>query len=183
MEPVEITAGRLHLRPWQPGDAPAVLAACTDPLTQRWTTVPVPYTEADARTYVGQLAPSGWAEDRAYSFAVCDATTGAVLASMAVRPTLDPGRVDVGYWCHPDARGQGVTTQALNVATRWAFDSLGVQRVEWFAAVGNWASRRVAEKAGFTVEGVLRSGIPGRDGRVDCWIGARLPGDPDPEIR
>ncbi len=42
MEPVEITAGALHLRSWRPGDDARVLEACQDPDTQRWTTVPVP---------------------------------------------------------------------------------------------------------------------------------------------
>ena len=55
MDGVEITAGRLHLRPWQPGDAPEVYAACQDPEIARWVTaIPCPYLESDAREFVEQ---------------------------------------------------------------------------------------------------------------------------------
>jgi RimJ/RimL family protein N-acetyltransferase len=181
MEPMEITAGRLHLRPWQPSDAPAVLAACTDPDIQRWTTVPSPYTPEHARHFVEEHGPKGWADDTDYGFAVCDSIRGRLLAAIAVRRHAARDTWDVGYWVVPAARGTGVASEALGVLCRWACSELGAERIEWYAAVGNWASRRVAEKAGFTVEGVLRSGIPGRDGRADCWIGARL--STDPQIR
>jgi RimJ/RimL family protein N-acetyltransferase len=179
MEPVEIAAGRLHLRPWRPSDAAAVLTACTDPLTQRWTSVPSPYTAEHARIWLEEQSPRGWADDTAYTFAVCDSTSGEVLASIAVRrrPTHDTW--DVGFWAIPAARGQGVVTEALGVVCRWSFAELGAERIEWYAEVGNWASRRAAEKAGFTVEGVLRLGLPGREGRRDGWVGARLATDPE----
>ena len=54
MEPVEITAGSLHLRPWESGDAEQVYEACQDPELQRWTTIPVPYAERDAVWFVDE---------------------------------------------------------------------------------------------------------------------------------
>ena len=177
MDPVELTAGRLHLRPWQPSDADAVLTACTDPETQRWTTVPSPYTAEHARAFVGEVSAQGWADGTDLGFAVCDSTSGVVLGAVAVRRRAAHDCWDVGFWVTPAARGQGVMSDALGVVCRWAFAELGAQRVEWYAEVGNWASRRVAEKAGFTVEGVQRAGLPARDGRRVAWVGARLPGD------
>ena len=59
MDPVEITAGRLHLRPWSSYDEDVLLAGSQDPLVQRWTTVPVPYTAAHARARVADAA-AGW---------------------------------------------------------------------------------------------------------------------------
>ena len=178
MDPVEITAGRLHLRPWRASDADVVVAACSDPQTQRWTTVPSPYTAEHARTYLEEFCPAGWAAGTALTFAVCDSTTGEVQASAALRRAQHEAW-DVGYWAVPAARGRGVVSEAVGVQCRWGFAELGIERIEWYAEVGNWASRRAAEKAGFTVEGVLRCGLPSRDGRRDCWIGARLAGDPD----
>ena len=46
----------------------------------------------------------------------------------------------------------------MGAVCRWGFGALGLARVDWFAEVGNAGSRRVAEKAGFTIEGVLRRG-------------------------
>lgn len=183
MDPVELTAGRLHLRPWQPSDADAVLAACRDAETQRWTTVPSPYTAEHARAFVGEVSARGWAEGTDLGFAVCDRTTGAVLGAVAVRRRPAHDCWDVGFWAAPAARGRGVMTDALGALCRWAFAQLGAERVEWYAEVGNWASRRVAEKAGFTVEGVQRAGLPARDGRRHGWVGARLAADPERDTR
>jgi RimJ/RimL family protein N-acetyltransferase len=178
VEPVEITAGRLHLRPWRAGDEDAVVAACSDVETVRWTSVPEDYTVEHARSWVGETAAAGWASGTDLSFAVCDSTSGEVLASVALRPRCDEGVWDVGYWCTPSARGQGVVPEAVGTLCRWGFAELGARRIEWKAGVGNWASRRSAEKAGFRVEGVLRKGLAQRGEHVDAWIGALLPDDP-----
>ena len=185
MEPVEIRTDRLLLRAWQPRDAAAVLAACSDPLIQHWTSggLPSPYTAQDARQYVEQLAPSGWVADTAYSFAVTERATGEVLANVSLRPSPVRQAHAVGYWAAPSGRGRGVTTEALSAVCRWGFADVGATRIEWYARFGNWASRRVAEKAGFTIEGTLRSGLPTGDGRTDGWVGARLPGDPETDTR
>ena len=74
MEPTEIRTDRLRLRPWRPSDAPAVLAACSDPLIARWTTVPSPYTAEHARGFVEELMPEGWADGTEYGFAVTAAS-------------------------------------------------------------------------------------------------------------
>ena len=178
MEPVEITAGRLHLRPWQAGDEAVAVAAGNDPDIVRWTSVPVPYTPEVARGYVHEITVEGWRSGKDLTWAVCDSTTGEVLANVAVRPGCDTGVWDVGYWCLPAARGQGVVTEALGAVTRWAFAELGAARIEWMAEVGNWASRRAAEKAGFRIEGVLRGGMLHRGEHKDGWIAGLLPGDP-----
>lgn len=179
MEPTEITAGRLHLRPYTVADVDAIVAACQDPVIQRWTTVPVPYLEKHAREYVEMNTVTGWREGKGRSFAVVDSVTNALLASIGLG-MWDPATKigEVGYWTVPAARGQGVATRATLAVARWAFGAVGVERLEWVAEVGNIASRRVAERAGFTVEGVLRQRLVQRDGsRSDAWMGSLLPSD------
>jgi RimJ/RimL family protein N-acetyltransferase len=176
MEPVEITAGRLHLRPWSVYDESSVLEACSDPDIQRWTTVPSPYTPDDARAWVREIAPGGWVDGTRASWAVLDATSGELLASVGLHD-LREGVAEVGYWCAPAARGQGVTSEAVGVACRWGFEALGLDLVEWVAAVGNWGSRAVAEKSGFQVDGVRRHRMLQRGTRVDAWVGSLLRGE------
>ncbi|MGI8538030.1 MAG: GNAT family N-acetyltransferase [Mycobacteriales bacterium] len=176
--PTELTAGRLHLRPWQPGDEPALVEAGADPEIQRWTSLPA-YTAEQARDYVTREAPLRWANGEHYAFAVCDSTSGAVLASVALRPGGAPGVGDVGFWCLPAARGGAVAADAVAALSRWAFGAqLAATRLVWKARVGHWASRRVAEKAGFRFEGLLRQGIPHRGELVDGWVGGLLAQDP-----
>ncbi|NHW87532.1 GNAT family N-acetyltransferase, partial [Escherichia coli] len=57
------------------------------------------------------------------------------------------------------------------------FAALGLARVEWRANVGNVASRRAAEKAGFVLEGTARRALNPRGDRVDAWVGALLAED------
>jgi RimJ/RimL family protein N-acetyltransferase len=179
MEPTEITAGRLHLRPFAERDIDAVYACCQDPDIQRWTTVPVPYDHAHAQGYVEANTADGWRAGTGHALAVVDSVSDALLASIGLAPIHgEEGVAEVGYWTAPDARGKGVATQATQIVARWACAELGLGRLEWLAEVGNTASRRVAEKAGFTIEGVLRAKLRHRDGsRADAWIGSLLPGD------
>jgi RimJ/RimL family protein N-acetyltransferase len=176
--PAEITAGRLHLRPWQPTDVPALTAACQDTEIQRWTTVPVPYAESDAHEFITGRCPKDWADGMGTPFAVLDSTSGDLLASVGllVRSRAD-GVMSVGYWTAPWARGGGVATQAVGTVCRWAFATLGTGRVEWTAYVGNDGSRRVAERAGFRFEGVARGRHLHRGQRVDAWVAALLATD------
>lgn len=173
MDPVEITAGRLHLRPWRAGDEDAVYRACQDPDIQRWTTVPSPYTRDDAAAFVQELAPGQWHAGTGTPLAVVDATSGEVLAAVGLH-LIRGDRCEVGYWCAPWARGQDVVSDAVQVLCRWAFAELGLHRVEVVIAQGNWGSRAVAQKCGFAIEGVMREGMHYRGGHVDAWLGSLL---------
>jgi RimJ/RimL family protein N-acetyltransferase len=178
-EPVEIVAGRIQLRPFLASDADAVYAACQDLAIQRWTRVPVPFERHHAEKYVGDNSADGWAAGRGRSYAVTDATTGELLAAVGlVAYDPDEKTAEVGYWVAPTARGQGVAAQATRAVAGWCFGALGIARLEWLAEVGNGASHRVAEKAGFTLEGILRDRLRARDGsRADAWVGSLLPRD------
>ena len=65
-----LTDGVVTLRGHTEDDVPAVLEQCTDAATQAWTTVPVPYTLDDAKTFVRHLVPGGWEADAEWGFAV-----------------------------------------------------------------------------------------------------------------
>lgn len=176
MDLIEIPAGRLHLRPWQAYDAPSVLVACQDPEISRWTTVPWPYTQTDAESWCGPVTDGLWESGTAAPFAVLDSTTGALLGSVGLG-SISEREAEVGWWAVRDARDAGVTTQAVGAVCRWGFAALGLDRIRWRAEVGNWPSRAVAEKCGFTVEGVRRRELPHRGGLVDAWTATLLATD------
>jgi RimJ/RimL family protein N-acetyltransferase len=160
------------LRPWRDGDAAAIVE-CVDgePEIARWLDrMPQPYALEDARAYIAG------SEER--SFAITDAETGRVLGSIGLGP-LEDGVGEVGYWVRRDTRGHGVATRALVLLSRWALGLEGVARVQLRAGAENAPSRRVAERAGFQLEGVLRSAHwnPRMRCRQDWALYSLLPGD------
>lgn len=76
---------------------------------------------------------------------------------------------ETGYWIGPAARGRGYVTEAVRAVAAHAFER-GLYRLELLAATGNLASQRVAERAGFTREGVLRKARPIPAGRADMVV-------------
>jgi RimJ/RimL family protein N-acetyltransferase len=148
---MELTDGVVRLRPWRKSDAPAIVGYIDgDPEISRWLDqVPQPYSRADALAYIGGTGET--------AFAVTDAASGRVLGSIGVRFSEEGDVGEIGYWLGADARGGGVTTRALVLISRWALGRKGVARVHLRADPENAASCRVAEKAGFSREGVLRS--------------------------
>src|ERR1700761_6031241 len=77
---------------------------------------------------------------------------------------------ETGFWVRKSAQGRGFATEATNALLRYAFGALGMRRVRITHSEGNTASRRIAEKLGFSPEGIQRAAnrLPG--GRVaDRW--------------
>jgi len=66
-------------------------------------------------------------------------------------------RAELAYWTATSARNQGVATAAVRIMAAYGFEELGLIRIQILAPVQNLASQRVADRAGFTNEGVLRS--------------------------
>jgi RimJ/RimL family protein N-acetyltransferase len=106
------------------------------------------------------------------------------------RTGLSNGVVTLRPWSEADApaivecvdgraRGRGLATRALVLTARWALGHEDVARVQLRADVENEASRRVAEKAGFRLEGVLRAAhwSPRQQRRLDWAMYSLLPGE------
>jgi RimJ/RimL family protein N-acetyltransferase len=171
-----LSDGVLTLRPWTEADA-AELAASIDgdeEITRWLDQIPQPYCVENALAYIRGTTGN----ERETRFAVTGADGGRVLGSIGATWNESRDVVEIGYWLRADARGHGVTTDAVRLITAWAL-AAGAARVQLRAAVGNDASRRVAEKAGFQLEGVLRSAYwnPRLGQRVDWAMYSLLPGE------
>ncbi|MEG3631962.1 GNAT family N-acetyltransferase [Streptomyces poriticola] len=175
MEPLTLTTDRLILRPVGPQDTDAVYTACQDPGIQRWTTIPSPYLHEHARGFTEQMVPDGWADAAVFTFGIF--LRGGDLAGVVGLTMCSLGSAEIGFWAAREHRGHGYVTEAVVTASRWAFTERKIDRVEWRAEAGNTASRAVAQRAGFTLEGTLRSGINNKGVRRDCWVGSLLPSD------
>jgi RimJ/RimL family protein N-acetyltransferase len=171
---------RVALRPWRSGDAPTVARVCADPDIQRWTLVPEGYTEAHAEEFIAYATEALAAGTSAELAVVAAADADVVLgAAGLVRIDWDHEQAEVGYWTAAEGRGRGVATRAVRLLTAWAFRELPLARLQLMPFIGNEASERVAERAGYRREGVLRSFHVSKNGLADVVMFARLRADAD----
>lgn len=101
------------------------------------------------------------------------------LRARSLEPKSSWFYVDVGYWLAPGALGQGYATEAARRLALHAFDDLDAPRVEIRTEPHNERSRRVAERLGFRLEGVLRSVGRRRGGPVDLVLYALISAERD----
>ena len=176
-----VLSGRgVVLRTWLPEDLDELLEACQDPETQAWTTLPSPYRPEHAEQFLDGCALR-WVQGLA-SFAILDAAQTTLLGSIGFVGIPEEGVVEVGYWVAPSARQRGAATAATRVICDWALDVLDFHRVEWQAYVGNEGSRRVADRCGFTFEGMLRGRGFQRGRFRDIWVAGLLKTDRRPDV-
>ncbi len=172
-----LSDGVVALRRWRRGDRRAIVAMCSDPLSARFTTVPEPYGPADADAWLDTHADN-LRSGHAIPFAIARASDDRVpVGSIGLVFDWVHLRAEVGYLMAPDARGRGWATRAVRLLCDWAIDDLGIDRVELLADVDNTASQRVAAKAGFRREGMLRSYRLVKGRRIDLALFSLLPDD------
>jgi RimJ/RimL family protein N-acetyltransferase len=176
--PVEgISDGVVCLRLISDADIPAIVAAVQDPAIPRFTTVPDPYGEDEARQWQ-RMATTGLRAGTDLPALIVDASDDTLLGAVGLH-NLDPEtrRCSAGYWVAAPARGRGVARRALQLLSGFAFATLGVQRIELWIEPVNAASLRVAEEVGFTREGLLRSYMHVGGERRDMLMYSLLPDD------
>ena len=170
----ELRAEELVLRPWAPTDVATVHAAYADPDIERWHARAMTPTEAAA--WVASW-PGRWRAESGAGWAVT--RDGAVVGQLSLRRIdLGEGLAEISYWVLPAARGAGVAPRALGALCAWAFGELGLHRLEVAHSTANAGSCRVAERAGFPLEGTKRRQALHADGWHDMHLHARLEDDP-----
>ena len=175
-----LSDGVVTLRAHREDDVAAVLEQCLDPASQRWTTVPVPYTLDHAKQFVRHAMPGGWATGEEWAFAIeaVDPATGEARfgGTVSLRDERD-GRAEIAYGAHPWIRGRGHVERALRLLLDWGFAEQDLRTVVWWAHQGNWASRKVAWRLGFSYDGTVRRWLPQRGELLDGWVGTLLRDD------
>lgn len=166
------------LRDDSPEDAPDVALACRDELTQRWLPLPNPYTDADALAWCTEISPGFRASGEGIEWAAVRRSDDRLVGSFGLKRTDWRARSsEIGYWVAPWARAEGLAVEVVTAIARWLLAEQGFERLVLRAATGNLASQRVAEKSGFTREGVARNAGFNNTGRVDLVVFSFVPSD------
>ncbi|HET6153925.1 MAG TPA: GNAT family N-acetyltransferase [Marmoricola sp.] len=178
-----LTDSVVTLRAHHDDDIPRCIEQSNDEASRRWTRVPVPYTRDDAARFVRHAMPGGWVTGAEWGFAVeavDDDGNRQYAGTVSLRPQLPgegDGRAEIAYGAHPWARGRGIFERALGLLLDWGFAEQGLQMVFWQAHVGNWASRKLAWRLGFSFDGAARDWVVHRGELVDGWFGTLLRDD------
>lgn len=170
----------IRLRPWSEDDvAWQVEMFDGDTELERWGDSPIPYTDAVAREGLARNEQRR-RDEQAIFFAIEDSANGDLLGGVQlINVNKRPATAGVGYWIATPARNRGVASAAVTLLCAWAFEALGLKRIDLWTVPGNVASERVAERAGFRREGVLRSYAEIRGRRTDALMYSLLPDDMD----
>ena len=155
---------------------PDVATMVADPEVVRFTRFPAPLPPGFIAQWYARYR-DGRADGTCRAFAVVDAADAFLGLALAVRIDEEAREAELGYMLAPGARGRGIATQALCQLSAWAFDTLGARRLQLLISVENQASSRVAKRAGFVLEGVLRSLHLKQDLRSDTEVWSLLPSD------
>lgn len=167
-----LTDGTVTLRAHREDDVDAIVEQSTDPLSRTWTRVPIPYGRDDGRRFVRDAMPGGWATDEEWGFALEAYDDGVPrFAGTVTLRNQGEGRAEIAYGAHPWARGRGIVEPGLRLLLEWGFAERDLETVVWWAQHGNWASRKVAWRLGFSCDGVVRRWQGHRDELVDAWVG------------
>lgn len=151
---------KISIRPFVLGDIPRLYDAIVESKNSLISWMPwcrPGYSIADTQSWV-QSQAAAFARGVEYAFAVIDGHER--LAGGCALTHVDHAHrhANIGYWTRQSCVGRGVATMAVRLVRNWAFSNTDLHRLEILASVENTASRRVAEKAGATFEGIL----PGR---------------------
>jgi RimJ/RimL family protein N-acetyltransferase len=147
----------------------------TDPVVIEFSRIPDPVPDGFERKWFAMYAAARLDGTRE-AFAVLE---GGRLVALGVAPTIDREQrsVELGYMVAERARGRGVATATLRELTRWAFAELDPVRVELLISDANEASKAVARRCGYTLEGTLRSKYMKPGVWVDTTVWSRLAGE------
>ncbi len=167
-----LTDGDVTLRAHRPSDGAAVVEQCVDPVSVRWTTVPLGYSLEQAKQFLTVSIPCGWDVESEYAFAIETTHPDGERRFSGTISLRNEGsrRAELAFGAHPAIRGRGVMTRAVTMLLDWGFKTRDLETVSWWANRGNVASRRVAWRAGFTFGGTVRRWLDHRGEYPDAWV-------------
>lgn len=179
--PDQIETDRLILRRFHRRDVSSLEESVRSSLADLNEWLPwahMDYTRDDAVAFVRDSVQA-WREEKAFDFAIRPREDPERhLGNISIWQTSRTGRIgEIGYWVRTDLTGRGYATEATRALMRVGFEVLGLHKVTLRIAVGNRGSERVAEKLGFTAEGLLREELLIRGNWMNHTLYSMLEGE------
>lgn len=175
-----LTDDVLLIRPLEHTDRDAIFAAVRESIAEVSPWLPwchPAYIPEETAAFI-ESTRSAWAQESQFNFGVFDAETRDYLGGVSVNHLVRQNRMaNVGYWVRTGAAKRGIASRAVRLAAQFAFEDLGLTRIEIAAIPENVASRRVAEKVGARLEAIARNRIVMHGQAYPAALYSLLPGD------
>jgi RimJ/RimL family protein N-acetyltransferase len=176
--PHQIESTRLVIRPPRVGDAPAMVEAIAESIDELrpwmdWAQK-VPSVEESEARFREVSAKIEARED--FQLLLFERQTGRLVGSSGLhRPDWSVPTLEIGYWVRTSLTGRGFATEAARAIAAFGFETFRARRIEIRTDSRNRASQRVAERAGFELEGILRNHMRNVDGGLrDTMLYSRI---------
>ena len=153
------------IRPWKIEDAPAlqIMVSNKKILENLRDGIPYPYTLEDANEFIQSMIEADPNSTYAFAITVGEKVVGSIGAFR--KENIHVRTAEMGYYIAEEYWGQGIGTSAVKLLCGCLFENTDLLRIFAEPFAYNQASCRVLEKAGFTLEGVLRKNAV-KNGRV-----------------
>lgn len=175
--PTVFYSKRLQMRCYRRGDGAVYFRAVSANWEHLYEFLPPPLMSLQsaegAEAWIRKMA-ADWQARQLFVFSVWEKESGDYIGeTYLANPDWKVPCIELGYFVLAGHTGKGFATEAARATTHFAFEHLGVSRVELQCAADNLASRRVAERCGFVYEGHMRGRNRKKDGAlVDrLWYG------------
>jgi len=169
-EYIEMAGKKVRLRPTTAGDAErAFTLLTTEPDFTRFMLWNGPESVAELSDTYGKCWPEEMRSGKGCALAIEEAHQPGIIGSIHLRPTQYPGQFDFGYWLGKPYWNRGCTAEALGLVCYFCFEHLKGDVILGSAFTGNPGSRRVMEKNGFKLEGILRRHLRKGERWIDLW--------------
>ena len=133
------------------------------------------YSISEAQQWV-ESRSDAWERGKEFSFLVVDRKTNQVVGNCGLDHVHETHFfANLGFWVRASRTREGAATVATQLLSEFGFSALNLARIEIVVAVGNFASQRVAEKAGALREGLLRNRLIHRGVARDAYMFSLLP--------
>ena len=153
---------RFTIRPYQTDDVDAIYDAVNESRlhVSKWMNwLTSDYSRETTEEWV-KLSLSAWESGDAYEHLIVDEYSQEVVGACGLNHVNKIDLVcNLGYWISKSYLGQGAAVEAVKQISDFAFEEIGLVRLEIVVAETNLNSQRVAEKAGAIEEGLQRARI------------------------
>ena len=174
--PEQLTTERMLLRIPRPGDSQFIWPAVAESQKELSPWMPWAYPQAQEKGVEEfcRRAASNFLLRQQFHYSMYLLGTETCVGTCGTpRLNWNTPAFEIGYWLRTPYYGKGYMTEAVRAIERLCFETFKAARVEIRCDDRNQPSRRVAERAGYTLEGILRHNerAPAGELRNTCVFG------------